>query len=74
MEIKDKREAEYLVANHLSGLENPQVDDLEKKEINDIFPYEHLYRIQVVREDETLWFSNFANYLAVRTGADWLTY
>ncbi|GJY64881.1 reverse transcriptase domain-containing protein [Tanacetum coccineum] len=40
--IRDKKGAENLAADHLSRLENPHQGDLEKKEINEIFPLETL--------------------------------
>ncbi|GJS71023.1 reverse transcriptase domain-containing protein [Tanacetum coccineum] len=36
--IRDKKGAKNLAANHLSRLENPHQGNLEKKEINEIFP------------------------------------
>nr|GEX05039.1 reverse transcriptase domain-containing protein [Tanacetum cinerariifolium] len=40
--IRDKKGAKNLAADHLSRLENPYQDDLEKKEINETFPLETL--------------------------------
>ncbi|GJU03415.1 reverse transcriptase domain-containing protein [Tanacetum coccineum] len=40
--IRDKKGAKNLAANHLSRLENPHQDDLEKKEITKTFPLETL--------------------------------
>ena len=74
VEIKDKKGAENLAADHLSRLEGPYEDGLQKGEINDTFPGEQLCSIQVVEEDETPWFADFANYLAARTFPKWLTY
>ena len=45
LEIKDKKGAENLAADHLSRLENPYVGKLEEEEINDSFPEEKLYSI-----------------------------
>ncbi|GKE71196.1 reverse transcriptase domain-containing protein, partial [Tanacetum coccineum] len=42
IEIKDKRGAENLVADHLSRLENPDLGTFTKEEIFDEFPDEHL--------------------------------
>nr|GEW54359.1 reverse transcriptase domain-containing protein [Tanacetum cinerariifolium] len=40
--IRDKKGAENLAADHLSRLENPDQDELEKKEITKTFPFETL--------------------------------
>nr|GEX45109.1 reverse transcriptase domain-containing protein [Tanacetum cinerariifolium] len=40
--IHDKKGAENLAADHLSRLENPHQDALEKKEITETFPFETL--------------------------------
>nr|GEX07073.1 reverse transcriptase domain-containing protein [Tanacetum cinerariifolium] len=40
--IRDKKRAENLMADHLSKLENPHQDELEKKEITETFPFETL--------------------------------
>nr|GEX59624.1 reverse transcriptase domain-containing protein [Tanacetum cinerariifolium] len=40
--IRDKKGAENLAADHLSRLKNPHQDELEKKEIIEIFPLETL--------------------------------
>nr|GEW33456.1 reverse transcriptase domain-containing protein [Tanacetum cinerariifolium] len=40
--LRDKKEAENLLADHFSRLENPHEGDLEKKEINETFPFETL--------------------------------
>nr|GEU64789.1 reverse transcriptase domain-containing protein [Tanacetum cinerariifolium] len=56
--------AKNLAADHLSGLENPYQDELEKKEIIDTFPLETLGMITFRSDSSTLWFANFANYHA----------
>nr|GEY87113.1 reverse transcriptase domain-containing protein [Tanacetum cinerariifolium] len=43
--ILDKKGAENLVADHLSRLEDPHQDELEKKEITETFPLETLGKI-----------------------------
>ncbi|GKB95556.1 reverse transcriptase domain-containing protein [Tanacetum coccineum] len=40
IEIRDKKGAENLAADHLSRLENPHQDKFENKEINEAFPLE----------------------------------
>ncbi|GJT24670.1 reverse transcriptase domain-containing protein [Tanacetum coccineum] len=38
IDVRDKKEAENLAADHLSRLENPHQDKFENKEINEAFP------------------------------------
>src|SRR5262249_15760907 len=71
LEIKDKKGAENLVADHLSRLENPDLPELNEDEIDDTFPEEKLYSIQSYPSP---WFSDFANYLAARILPHDLTY
>nr|GEX53818.1 reverse transcriptase domain-containing protein [Tanacetum cinerariifolium] len=52
--IHDKKGAENLVADHLSRLEDPHQDELEKKEITETFPLETL-----VYEIFDVWGINF---------------
>ena len=74
LEIKDKRGAENLAADHLSRLEDPNRGMLEEREINDTFPDEQLFSIRAVQKEETPWFADFANYLAAGTLPKWFTY
>ncbi|GJX38037.1 reverse transcriptase domain-containing protein [Tanacetum coccineum] len=62
--ICDKKEAENLAAYHLSRLENPHQGDLEKKEINETFPFETLGMISFHSDSSTPWFADIANYHA----------
>nr|GEW92768.1 reverse transcriptase domain-containing protein [Tanacetum cinerariifolium] len=55
---------ENLATDHLSGLENPQEGDLEKKEINETFPLETLGMISFHGDSSTSWFADIANYHA----------
>nr|XP_043625597.1 uncharacterized protein LOC122597021 [Erigeron canadensis] len=64
IEIKDKKGAENLAADHLSRLENPNLKELKEEEINDSFPNEYLMFIKNEKNDESLWFADIANYLA----------
>ncbi|GJW51685.1 reverse transcriptase domain-containing protein [Tanacetum coccineum] len=61
--IRDKKGAENLAADHLSKLENPDRDKLEKKEITETFPLE-THRSVALRVDSTPWFADFVNYHA----------
>ncbi|GJW94370.1 reverse transcriptase domain-containing protein [Tanacetum coccineum] len=63
IEIRDKKGAENLAADHLSRLENPHQDKLENKEINEAFPLETLDSI-ALQDQSTPWFADFANYHA----------
>nr|GEU67568.1 DNA-directed DNA polymerase [Tanacetum cinerariifolium] len=51
--IRDKKGAKNLVADHLSRLENPHQDELEKKEITKTFPLETLGKLK------TCWTGSF---------------
>ena len=60
LEIKDKKETENLVADHLSRLEG-----LSKEiHINDDFPDEQLLAIEDIKP--VPWFANYVNYLVAR--------
>ncbi|GJS58450.1 reverse transcriptase domain-containing protein [Tanacetum coccineum] len=63
IEIRDKKGAENLAADHLSRLENPHQDKFENKEINEAFPLKTLGSI-ALKDDSTPWFADFANYHA----------
>ncbi|GKA58509.1 reverse transcriptase domain-containing protein [Tanacetum coccineum] len=62
--IRDKKKSENLAADHLSRLENPHQDDLEKKEITETFPLETLGMISFHGDSNTPWFADIANYHA----------
>ncbi|XP_048228302.1 uncharacterized protein LOC125369567 [Ricinus communis] len=64
LEIKDKRGVENLAADHLSRLENPQLEELNEQAIDEFFSDEHLCLMQVT--NAIPWFSDYANYLAAR--------
>ncbi|GJV23092.1 reverse transcriptase domain-containing protein [Tanacetum coccineum] len=63
IEIRDKKEAKNLVADHLSRLENPHQGDLVDMEMNDNFPHESLNMISLNPDNEPPWFADIANYL-----------
>ncbi|GKB64763.1 reverse transcriptase domain-containing protein, partial [Tanacetum coccineum] len=63
IEIRDKKEAENLAADHLSRLENPYQGDRVGMEINDNFPYESLNMISLNPDNKPPWFADIANYL-----------
>ncbi|GKA07495.1 hypothetical protein Tco_0686719, partial [Tanacetum coccineum] len=59
-----KKGGENLAADHLSRLENPHQNDLEKKEITETFPLETLGMVTFPGDDNASWFADFANYHA----------
>ncbi|GKB72366.1 reverse transcriptase domain-containing protein [Tanacetum coccineum] len=63
IEIRDKKVAENLAADHLSRLENPYQGDRIGMEINDNFPHESLNMISLNPNNEPPWFADIANYL-----------
>ncbi|KAJ9552607.1 hypothetical protein OSB04_016652 [Centaurea solstitialis] len=64
IEVRDKRGAENLAADHLSRLENPYMDSGGIEVIRDKFPDESLNMIKTIGEDPIPWYADFANYLA----------
>ncbi|GJR15052.1 reverse transcriptase domain-containing protein [Tanacetum coccineum] len=63
----DHSALKYLLAKQdaklrLLRLENPHQGDLEKKEINDIFPLETIGMITFHGDSSTMWFADIANY------------
>ncbi|XP_035844012.1 uncharacterized protein LOC118490464 [Helianthus annuus] len=62
-EIKDKKGAENVAADHLSRLEDPKREEVREDSIGDTFPRETIDFVSA--EVEGLpWFSDLANYLA----------
>ncbi|GJX02978.1 reverse transcriptase domain-containing protein [Tanacetum coccineum] len=64
IEIREKKGAENLAADHLSQLENPNLGKLTKAEIRDLFPEERLMAISDKNNEP--WYTDYANYLASR--------
>ncbi|GKD32444.1 putative nucleotidyltransferase, ribonuclease H [Tanacetum coccineum] len=64
IEIRDKKGAENLAADHLSRLENPDLGKLTKAEIRDLFPKDLLMAISDKNNEP--WYAEYANYLASR--------
>nr|GEU51892.1 reverse transcriptase domain-containing protein [Tanacetum cinerariifolium] len=56
--------AESLAVDHLSRLENPLQNVLDKKEINETFPLETFNVVSFRDNSSTPWFADFANYHA----------
>ena len=66
LEIRDKKGAENLAADHLSRLENPYMEELRTEDINDSFPEENLYLVNKGQSSEFPWFVDIANYLVAK--------
>nr|GEV24072.1 reverse transcriptase domain-containing protein [Tanacetum cinerariifolium] len=62
--VIDTKEAENMVADHLSRLENPHQNVLDPKEINESFSLETLNLVSTHSNSSTPWFADFANYHA----------
>ncbi|GKD55108.1 reverse transcriptase domain-containing protein [Tanacetum coccineum] len=63
-EIKDKKGAKNLAADHLSRLENPYIEILTDKEIADEFPDEHLMMLKSkFNDDEPCVFKDAKEYV-----------
>ncbi|GJT70930.1 reverse transcriptase domain-containing protein [Tanacetum coccineum] len=55
IEIKDKKGAENLAADHLSRLENPDLGTFAEEEITDEFPDEHLMILKAELNNDERW-------------------
>ncbi|GKA99299.1 reverse transcriptase domain-containing protein [Tanacetum coccineum] len=63
IETKDKKEAENLVADHLSRLENPNLGTFAEEEIADKFPDEHLMILKTKLNEDEPWYADYVNYI-----------
>ncbi|GKB71287.1 reverse transcriptase domain-containing protein [Tanacetum coccineum] len=63
IEIKDKKGAENLVADHLSRLENPDLGTLMEEEITDEFLDEHLTILKAELNNDEPWYADYINYI-----------
>ena len=70
IEIKDKKGADNVAADHLSRIEKQDGDD-EEFEINDYFQEEILMEIH---SDDEPWFADFANFLVGKVLRKNMTY
>ncbi|GKF14135.1 putative nucleotidyltransferase, ribonuclease H [Tanacetum coccineum] len=61
IEIRDKKGAENIAADHLSRLENHETKEVNKVEIDDRFLDESIMKMDFGLEEP--WFTDFANYL-----------
>ncbi|GKC47489.1 reverse transcriptase domain-containing protein [Tanacetum coccineum] len=74
IEIKNKKGAENLTADHLSRLENPNLEELREEDIDDNLPDETLMNVSLNDEDGTPWFADISNYLGGKILRKGLTY
>ncbi|XP_035836039.1 uncharacterized protein LOC118484175 [Helianthus annuus] len=63
IEIKDKKGAENVAADHLSRLEDPKREEVREDTIGDTFPHETIDFVSA-KVEGLPWFSDLANYLA----------
>ena len=59
LEIKDKKGCDNVIANHLSRVEKPSIQE-EEKEIAENFPYEQLFQLSL----QSPWYADIVNFLA----------
>ncbi|GKB84754.1 reverse transcriptase domain-containing protein, partial [Tanacetum coccineum] len=74
IEIRDKKVVENLAADHLSRLENHEIEELNQAEIDDTFLYDTFPDESLIKLDfglEEPWFADFANYLAIKRITKW---
>ncbi|GJV09306.1 reverse transcriptase domain-containing protein [Tanacetum coccineum] len=74
IEIKDKKGLENLAADHLSRLENPELEELDEDAIRDSLPDEHLMVINIKEAETDPWYVDYANFLVLRIIPQHLTY
>ncbi|GJU39782.1 reverse transcriptase domain-containing protein [Tanacetum coccineum] len=63
IEIKDKREAKNLAADHLSRLENPDFGTFTEEKIADEFLDEHLIVLKTEVNNDEPWYADYVSYL-----------
>ena len=59
LEIKDKKGCDNVIADHLSRVEKPTVQE-EEKEIAEHFPYDKLFQLSL----QSPWYADIVNFLA----------
>ncbi|GJU62344.1 reverse transcriptase domain-containing protein [Tanacetum coccineum] len=74
IEIKDKKGTENLAADHLSRIENPELEKLNKEAIRDSFLDQYLMVIHVRKAENDPWFADYANFLESKIVPHGLTY
>ncbi|GJT02918.1 reverse transcriptase domain-containing protein [Tanacetum coccineum] len=63
LKIKKHKEAEDLAADHLSRFENPHMEVLTEREIDDKISNEHLMVLKSKFKDDGPWYVDFVNYI-----------
>ncbi|GKC06275.1 reverse transcriptase domain-containing protein [Tanacetum coccineum] len=63
IEIKDKKGAANLAADHLSRLKNPDLETFTEEEIADKFPDEHLMILKTKLNKYEPWYADYVNYI-----------
>ncbi|GJV40414.1 reverse transcriptase domain-containing protein [Tanacetum coccineum] len=63
IEIKDKKGAENLAADHLSRLENPDLGTFTEEEITDEFLDEYLMILKAELNNDKPWYVDYINYI-----------
>ncbi|KAD4179480.1 hypothetical protein E3N88_28071 [Mikania micrantha] len=63
IEIKDKKGAENVAADHLSRLEDPERSEIREEDIGDRFPHEMIDFVEAEKQGMP-WFTDLANFLA----------
>ncbi|GKD11892.1 reverse transcriptase domain-containing protein [Tanacetum coccineum] len=66
IKIKHKKGTENLAADHLSRLENLNLETLNEEAIRDSFPDEYLMAVHVKETNEDPWYADYANFLVSR--------
>ncbi|GJW15815.1 reverse transcriptase domain-containing protein, partial [Tanacetum coccineum] len=61
--LEKHKEAEDLVADHLSRFENPHMEELTEREIADKFFDKHLMVLKSKFKDDEPWYADFVNYI-----------
>ena len=73
LEIRDKKGVENVAADHLSRLENPELEKIREDMIGDEFPHEVLMFMKA-HEEGFPWFANLTNYLSTGDLVEGMTY
>ncbi|GJS57036.1 reverse transcriptase domain-containing protein [Tanacetum coccineum] len=74
IEIKDKKGSENLAADHLSRLENPELEELDEDAICDSFLDEHLMVINIKEAETDPWYAEYTNFLVSKIVPQYLTF
>ncbi|GJY83634.1 reverse transcriptase domain-containing protein [Tanacetum coccineum] len=74
IKIKDKKGSENLAADHLSRLENPELEELDEDAIRDSFLDEHLMVINIKEAETDPWYADYANLLVSKIVLQYLTF